>query len=79
MIRLQDIALMLSPLVAFLALRRRGGPSPRLLALLALWVGLLAAGLWWFGIDRASPPGTPYRPAQLLDGRITPPDRPVRP
>jgi hypothetical protein len=73
MIRLLDAVLLLSPLLAFLALRRFGGPTPRLLAVLALWVVLLAAGLWWYGTDRGGAPDTSYHPAELQGGRITAP------
>ncbi len=73
MIRLLDIVLLLSPLLAFLAMRRLGGPTPRLLGLLALWVLLLAADLWWYGTDRAGAPGAAYHPAELRGGQITAP------
>jgi len=73
--RLTEVALFLLPFALLVALRlaaRRGVPFAAVLASTLLGLLLLLAGLWWFGIDRAIPPGQPYVPAALHAGRVTP-------
>ncbi len=72
--RLTEIGLFLLPFALFVALRlaaRRGVPFAAVLASTLLGLMLLLAGLWWFGVDRAIPPGQPYVPAAQHAGRIT--------
>ena len=77
--RLTEIGLFLLPFSLFVALRlaaRRGVPFAAVLASTLLGLMLLLAGLWWFGVDRAIPPGQPYVPAAVQAGRVT--DGPAR-
>ena len=72
--RLTEIGLFLLPFALFVALRlaaRRGVPFAAVLASTLLGLLLLLAGLWWFGVDRAIPPGQPYVPAAVQAGRVT--------
>jgi len=72
--RLTEIGLFLLPLALFVALRlaaRRGVPFAAVLGSTLLGLALLLAALWWFGADRALPPGRPYVPAAVRAGRVT--------
>ncbi len=76
MLRLIDFALLISPLLGWLLLRRfagQEGPSRRVIALFALWVVALAFGLWWYGTERAGAPGAAYHPAEIEAGSVTKP------
>jgi hypothetical protein len=75
LLRLTEIMLFLAPfaaLIAWWALAARGGPSPRLLAMVAAGALLVAAGLFWFASTQRLAPGEHYIPAQLENGRIVP-------
>lgn len=79
MLRLTEIALFAAPLVAFVAMRLlfgRRGPTGAAVAVAAVGIVLLGVVLLWFGVRQALPPGAPYRPAHLDQGRIVPPDAP---
>ena len=72
--RLTEIGLFLLPFALFVALRlaaRRGVPFAAVLASTVLGLMLLLGALWWFGVDRAIPPGQPYVPAVVQGGRVT--------
>ena len=73
--RLTEIGLFLLPFALFLGLRvaaRRGVPFSAVLGSTLLGLALLLGALWWFGADRALPPGQPYVPATVRAGRVSP-------
>jgi hypothetical protein len=73
MLRLVELALFLAPFVLFTLwrfMRVEGGPSVRVVAATACVLALLAGALIWLSQDAALPPGAPYEPARLQDGKI---------
>lgn len=74
MLRLVEIALLLTPLAGFVAWRWLvpEGPSPRVLA---LWAGVLlalAVSLFWLSGEDTLPPGAVYVPPQIENGAVVP-------
>ena len=74
MLRLVEVALLLTPLVGFVVWRWLvpEGPSPRLLA---LWAGMLialAVALFWLSAEDTLPPGAVYVPPRLENGAVVP-------
>jgi hypothetical protein len=75
MLRLLELALFLSPFVAFALWRLLAParpPSARAVALAAGVLAVLAGALFWYSREDVLPPGTEYAPAQLQDGRLVP-------
>lgn len=72
MIRVAEVALFLSPILAYLLWRRFGTAAPTRASLLVMLVGLLVigAGLVWSGLQERHPEGTRYVPAEMRDGRV---------
>lgn len=73
MLRLIELALFLSPFLAFAAWRyfySDPGPSIRIVIVAACVVLILAVALVWLGADRAIPPNDAYAPARYENGRI---------
>lgn len=75
MLRAVEIALVLSPFVAFAlwrVLAPAGGPSPRVLAAAACALAVLAGALVWLREQDTLAPNEAYVPAQLDRGQIVP-------
>ncbi len=75
MLRFAELALFLSPFAAFFIWRLlavEGGPSLRVVLLSACCIAALAGVLVWLSRRDVLPPGAPYVPAHLQDGRIVP-------
>jgi hypothetical protein len=75
MLRLVELILLFSPLLAFILWRLLaplGGPSPRVLIAAALALAVVAGTMAWFRHEEAIPTGTDYVPPTLQDGRIVP-------
>ena len=75
MLRLAELALFLSPLAAYAIWRLtagRGGPSMLVIATACVGLAALGAGLAWFALREAMPPGQRYVPAEMRNGRIVP-------
>lgn len=75
MLRLAELVLFLSPFAAFVLWRllaAEGGPSLRVVLLSACCIVALAGVLFWLSRRDVLPPGAPYVPAHLQDGRIIP-------
>lgn len=73
MFRLVELALFLTPFVAFVVWRfaaMERGPSMQLVAGTACAVALLIGALVWLSQEDALPPGTLYVPPHLEDGRV---------
>lgn len=73
MLRLVELALFLSPFLAFGAWRyfsSEPGPSIRVLIAAVCVVVVLAAALMWLGEDRAISPHDAYAPARYENGHI---------
>ncbi len=75
MLRLTELALLLSPFLLFGVWRLAAAynvPSAATLTVAAGAVLLMLGALLWFSRESALPPGSLYVPAQLRDGRIVP-------
>lgn len=75
MLRLLEVALFLSPFVAFAlwrVLAPARPPSARVIALAAGALAVLAGALFWYSREDMLPPGADYAPAQLQDGQLVP-------
>ncbi|HUB11022.1 MAG TPA: DUF6111 family protein [Acetobacteraceae bacterium] len=75
MLRFVELALFLMPFLLFAAWRitaTAAGPSPRLVLVSVVLLGLILAALLWFQREGALPSGSTYVPATLHDGRIIP-------
>jgi hypothetical protein len=73
MLRLVELALFLSPFLAFAAWRyfsSEPGPSTRIVIAAACLIIVLAVALIWLGGDRAISPHDAYAPARYEDGHI---------
>lgn len=73
MLRLVELALFLSPFLAFAAWRYYAdgpGPSTQIVVGAACVVILLAVALIWLGKDRAIPSDDAYAPARFENGHI---------
>ena len=73
MLRLVELALFLTPFIAFAAWRllaTEGGPSVRLVIGAACLLAVLAGLLVWLSREDALPPGASYEPARLEDGKV---------
>ena len=78
MLRLTEVALLVLPLLAFVAWHFVGGGRQlpvRIVAAVGLALAVLAIALFWFGLDRVVPRNAPYVPARIgADGRIIGPE-----
>jgi len=73
MLRLVELALFLTPFVAFAAWRfmaMESGPSVRVVIGAACLLAVLAGLLVWLSEKQALPPGASYEPARLQDGKV---------
>ncbi|MGC1411163.1 MAG: DUF6111 family protein [Acetobacteraceae bacterium] len=73
MLRLVELALFLTPFVAFVLWRFvafDGGASVSVVLGAACVLAVLAGLLIWLSQEDALPPGARYEPARLQDGRI---------
>ena len=73
MLRLVELALFITPFVAFAIWRfmaLEDGPPVRVVVGAACVLAVLAAMLVWLSQDDALPPGAKYAPPRLEDGRI---------
>jgi hypothetical protein len=73
MLRLVELALFLAPFVLFAVWRFmavEGGPSVRVVTIVACVLAVLAGALIWLSQDDSLPPGATYEPARLQDGKV---------
>ncbi len=69
--RLGEILLFLTPFALYLLWRVAALRAPVLMVWVAGGaVALIAAAIWWYGLQRSLPHGAPYAPAQMQGGRI---------
>jgi hypothetical protein len=74
-LRLAELALLLTPFLAYAAWRllaANRGPSAAVVAAAVVSLLVLAGGLVWFGVDQAMGPGQAYVPAHWEHGHIVP-------
>jgi hypothetical protein len=75
MLRLSELALLVSPFLLFGVWRLAaayGLPSTTAVAVAAGALLVMLGALLWFGEERALPPGAAYVPARLENGHIVP-------